>query len=66
MINLKLEKKKLELAKTQLARQDMEYRILEKLDEIERIKKSVDILKVKEQEMAEELSKPEEPEPETE
>jgi len=64
MINLKLEKKKLELAKTQLARQDMEYRILEKLDEIERIKKSVDILKVKEQEMAEELSKPEEPETE--
>lgn len=55
MINIELERKKLELRRVQQATAEMEFSILEKSAEIERIKTQIEIQKKKEKEIIEYL-----------
>ncbi len=54
-MSLELKKKKLELARVQVAKQELEFKIEEKLDEVERLKAAVEIQLKKEQELMKEI-----------
>lgn len=41
MLNIELERKKLELKRVEMAKADMEFTILERLADIERLKKNI-------------------------
>lgn len=51
MNGLELKKKQLELARVQIARQELEFKIEERLDEIERLKTHIEIQNKREQEL---------------
>lgn len=55
IVNLELERKKLELKRVQQARAEMEFSILEKSAEIDRIKAQIEIQKQKENELTQTL-----------
>ena len=42
-MNLEMEKKKLEKLKVEAAKAEMEYKILERLEDIERLKKNINV-----------------------
>jgi len=56
-MTLDTKKKELELARVQLARQEMEFKIEERLEEIERLKSNIEIQIKKENELKAELGK---------
>lgn len=55
-MSMEMKRKKLELARVELARQEQELKIEERLEEIERIKGHIEIQLKKEQELRAELS----------
>lgn len=57
MTDLEIKRKELELVKVAAARAELEFKILEKLDEIERIKHNIDAQIKREVELKEELLK---------
>lgn len=56
MTQLEMKKLKLELLQVQTARAGLEFRIEEKLDEINRIKESIAISEAKEKELTEKIN----------
>lgn len=56
-MSLELKKKELELQRVELARKELEFKVEEKMEEIERIKSHIQIQLQKEQELKEELNK---------
>lgn len=54
-MSLEIKRKKLELERVVVARKELEFRIEERLDEIERIKSHIEVQKKREQELTEEL-----------
>lgn len=55
-MNLELKRKKLELARVQMARNELEFKIEEKLHEIERLKDAISAQENKEKELVQEIS----------
>jgi hypothetical protein len=55
MSELESKRKKLELLKVQAARAELEFRILERLDEIERIKQHIEVQHKREAELTAEI-----------
>lgn len=56
-MSLELKRKELEVVKVAAARAELEFKILEKLDEIERIKQNIEIQFKREAELKDELKK---------
>ncbi len=56
MDNIEIKRKKLELSRVELARQEQELKIEERLEEINRIKGTIDIQIKKEQELKAEIA----------
>lgn len=56
MTSLELKKKKLELSRVQVARQELEFKIEERLDEISRLKDHIEIQIKKESELTKEIN----------
>lgn len=54
-MSLEIKKKKLELARVQVARQELEFKIEEKLEEIERLKAAIEIQIKRESEISKDL-----------
>lgn len=54
-MNLDIKRKELEIVKVSAAKAELEFRILEKLDEVERIKQHIEIQEKREQELQAEL-----------
>lgn len=54
-MSLEKKRKELELARVEIARRELEFKIEERLDEIERLKQHIDIQKKREQELKQEL-----------
>lgn len=57
MNDLEIKRKKLELARVQISKQELEFKIEERLDEIKRIKEHIEIQIKREKELIEELNK---------
>ena len=55
-MNLDLKRKELELSRVELARQEQEFKIEERLDDIQRLRSMVEIQKLKEIELKAEIS----------
>ena len=55
MPNLKLEKKKLELLRVGTAKAEMKFKILERLEDVDRLKANIVIQEKREQELKEEI-----------
>ena len=55
MNNLEIKRKKLDLARIQMARQEMEFKIEERLEEIERLKLNIEVQSKRETELEQEL-----------
>ena len=55
MPDLKLEKKKLELLRIKTGQAEIEYKIMERLDDVERMKKNLEIQKQRIKELEQEL-----------
>lgn len=55
-MSLEYKRKELELVKVQAAKAELEFRILERLDEIERIKQHIDAQVKREKELKDELT----------
>lgn len=54
-MSLEMKKKKLELARVQVARQELEYKIEERKEEIERLEAAIEIQKKREFELSKEI-----------
>lgn len=54
---LEIKRKELELMRVETARHEQEFRIEERLDEIERIKEHIKTQKIKEEELKQEIKK---------
>jgi hypothetical protein len=57
---LDVKRKKLELARVQMARNELEFKIEEKMDEVSRIKHQIGLQLEKEEELKQEIAKLEE------
>ena len=55
-MSIELKRKKLELSRVQLAREEQEFKIDEKMEEISRLKAMIEIQKNKEQELTAEIT----------
>lgn len=55
--SLELAKKKLELSKVRCGREEMEYRVLERMADIERLEENIKLQKAKEEEIEAEISR---------
>lgn len=55
MSGLELKRMKLELIKVEAARHELEFRIEEKMEEIERLKQHIEVQKSKEEELKEKI-----------
>jgi hypothetical protein len=55
-MSIELKRKQLELSRVELARQEQEFKIEERMDEINRLKSMIEIQKNKEQELRAEVS----------
>ena len=55
MSELEKKKKRLELARVQLAREELEFKVEERMDEIERLKAAIQIQLEKEEEIRKDL-----------
>lgn len=56
-MNLELERKKLELKRVEVAKADMEFTILERMADIERLKKNIQNQETRMKEIQEQISK---------
>jgi len=56
-MNLDSKRKHLELARVKMARQELEFKVEERLEEIDRIKNHIEIQKQREQELILEIEK---------
>lgn len=54
-MSLELKRKELEISRVELARQELELKIEERMDEIHRLEKMIDIQKAKETELKAEI-----------
>lgn len=57
MTDMELKRKRLELSRVRLARQELEFKIEERLDEVNRLKEHIKIQIDKEQELEKELGR---------
>lgn len=55
-MSLDIKRKKLELSRVEVARQEQEFKIEERMEEIKRLEAMIDIQKAKEKELKAELS----------
>lgn len=55
-MSLDIKRKKLELSRVEVARQEQEFKIEERMEEIKRLETMIDIQKAKEKELKAELS----------
>lgn len=59
-INIELERKKLELKRVEVAQADMEFTILERRADIQRLEKNIEIQKTRVKELAQQITEMEE------
>jgi len=55
-MSLELKRKKLELSRVELAREELELKIEERVDEINRVKAAIEIQTAKEQELKQQIA----------